>query len=225
MGDEKDIILFDENQDATNYCIVGNKRMGKTTLLKNLIRILVKKDIALICYDRLNQFRDILPCYSYTADVPDGTNRQFCITMDSIENFVAMVELYREEEMEEGRKLVVIIDELDTFYGQWGPLTSDPDCRLRLTAWVDYSRHIGIEVWGSVRRPQKIWQHYLEQAERIFLFKTTGTLARKKLSDVVDSPRMLHIVGHLKPFTYLVYPDETDDIERGLGDFELDLDY
>lgn len=214
MGEIK---LFDEHMDATNYTIVGDKRMGKTTLLKNLIAIVKKKGYPLIAYDRLNQFAEILPCYETIANVPDGKDTQFCISMDSVENFVTLAEYYREIVKKNGQKLIVVIDELDTFYNRWGPITSDYGTKIALTHWIEYSRHMKVELWGCVRRPQNIWANYLEQSERIFLFHVSGSLAKKKLLETVDSPRMLEAVSMLPPFEYIIYPDEANKYDTIKG--------
>lgn len=214
MGDFK---LYDEKEDGTNYTIVGDKKMGKTTLLKTLIKILKKHDTAVICYDRLMQFNGTLPCYENVSQVPNGHLRQFCIMADSVENFVLIAEEFRKQEFREGRKLIVIFDELDTIYDRYGPMTDDSATKTHLTEWIDYSRHKKLEMWGCVRRPQKIWQHYLEQSGRIFLFRTSGNLARKKLADVIGSSHMVKAIGRLPPHEYLVYPDEMEKFESVKG--------
>jgi AAA+ ATPase superfamily predicted ATPase len=215
--------LFDIAEDATNYTIVGDKKQGKTTLLKNLIKILKKLDVAVIAYDRLMQFNEVMPCYETVGNVPDGKDRQFCIQADSIENFCLLAETYRKMEHKEGRKIVVIFDELDTVYNQWGAISEDGATKTLLTEWIDYSRHRKVEMWGCVRRPQKIWAHYLEQSGRIYMFHTSGDLARKKLLDVVGSAQMIKAVQHLEPFRYIIYPDEVSDYDRPKGQ-QLSID-
>lgn len=211
------IKLFDLKEDATNYTIIGDKRMGKTTLLKNLIKMCKKHDVALVAYDRLMQFNDILPCYETCASIPGSAPRQFCVMADSIENVVLVVEQFRKQEFAEGRKTVFVIDELDTVYNQWGPITEDGATKTYLTEWIDYSRHRKLELWGCVRRPQKIWTHYLEQSNRLFLFHTSGNRARKVLLDNIGSDSMVNTISRLPEFRYVVYPDELADYDAPKG--------
>jgi len=220
----KDITLYDKSIDPTNYTIVGDKGMGKTTLIKNLLKILIRNNEAVIAYDRLFQFEDILPCYDFVNVVPDGVNRQFCIRQDTVENFMAIAEEYRKQVLKENPKdrLYVIIDEIDTVYGTHGPITNDPLTKKLLVDMVDYSRHKRIETWGCVRRPQRVWMNYYEQSERIFLFHVSGGLAREKLLQTIGSKEMMRAVSRLKPHKFLVYPDEID-IYDSFGTKTLDL--
>lgn len=213
-----DIQLIDLDEDATNYSVVGDKKMGKTTLLRMLIKYLKRHNQAIIAYDRLHQFDADLPHYERITDVPANAIAQFSINKESVETFVKYVEVWRQELWKnKAHKLFVIVDELDTIYGQWGPLTDDPMVKQLLTDWIDYSRHLGLSLWGGVRRPQKIWQHYFEQSERIFCFHVTGDLALKKLYSAVASKNFVRAIANLPPHEYIVYPDEVSKFETTNG--------
>lgn len=213
------IKLYDPNEDPTNYTVVGDKKMGKTTLIKTLITMLKKNNEACIAYDRLFQFEDILPCYDFGSQIPSGVNKQFCLRRENVTNFFAIAEEYRKQILRENPRgrLYVIIDELDTVYGTTGPIAPDPLTKERLRDWIDYSRHLRVEMWGCVRRPQRIWMNYYEQSNRIFLFHTSGGLAREKLLQTIGSKEMLRAIAKLPKYEFIVYPDELEDYDNVKG--------
>lgn len=170
-----------------NYLIVGKQGSGKTILVNNLIKNVIKQKRKVIILDFNYEYK--VPHYSL-SDLYES-NQNFKVIAISIlpENFDTLCLIL----LNKYKHITFVIDELDLFDSS-NPLSNSDNFKQLL----HIGRHKDISLVGITRRCHEISRLFTSQIRGLFCFRTTEPRDLKYLLNLSNNIDYIQVIRKLK---------------------------